>query len=271
MAWLPGITGAAQAQQALWDAMVLAPWVLQHAGKLPGARLQPPRSILLHGPPGCGKTTLVHAAAQAVHAHLLVLPASSVLSKFVGESERVLAQAFTELQAHTAQPAILMLDELDTLFAARGSNAAHAAGHDRLLGQLLMEMNSFASSGQGLLIACTNRRSALDAALHRRFARVVEVPAPGPAELAQHLASTMQQAGAQCNMPPDAGARLVTAGCTNFAVLDHAVQAVVWDAWRMRARAASTQGSTPATPLHPEVLIEFSDIVWHVAALAHAP
>ena len=95
-------------------------WPLRHAEAFARLGLSPPRGILLHGPPGCAKTTMARAAATASGATTVTLAAADVFSKYVGEGERVLRDAFA--RARRAAPAVLLLDEIDGMVGreARG-------------------------------------------------------------------------------------------------------------------------------------------------------
>jgi SpoVK/Ycf46/Vps4 family AAA+-type ATPase len=94
-------------------------WPLKHADAFLRLGLSPPRGILLHGPPGCAKTTMARAAATASGATVVTLAAADVFSKYVGEGERTLRAAFA--RARRAAPAILLLDEIDGMVGSRGS------------------------------------------------------------------------------------------------------------------------------------------------------
>ena len=178
-------------------------WPLRHAAAFRRLGLAPPRGVLLHGPPGCAKTTLARAAATASGATVIALSAADVFSKYVGEGERALRDAFA--RARRAAPAILLLDEIDGMVGNRGEAAAASgsggasgngnAGNDvaaRVLSALLVEMDGLevgggdgggdgdAAAGNVLVVATTNRPAALDAALTRpgRLDMVLYVPPP---------------------------------------------------------------------------------------------
>ena len=180
-------------------------WPLRHAAAFRRLGLAPPRGVLLHGPPGCAKTTLARAAATASGATVIALSAADVFSKYVGEGERALRDAFA--RARRAAPAILLLDEIDGMVGNRGaakdaSSASGGAdantGNDvaaRVLSAFLVEMDGLEVGGGGgddgddderrdgdgvLVVATTNRPNALDAALTRpgRLDLVLYVPPP---------------------------------------------------------------------------------------------
>jgi len=146
--------------------------------------LNPPRGILLHGPPGCAKTTLARAAAGSVGVAFLSLsPADVYSSSYVGEAEAVVRRAFS--LARSAAPCILFFDEIDTIVGTssnangmdRGTNA-----EARVLSTFLNEMDGVDGSiNDGVLVlGATNRPATLDSAILRpgRFDRVIYVPPP---------------------------------------------------------------------------------------------
>jgi transitional endoplasmic reticulum ATPase len=154
-------------------------WPLVHPATFRRLGLRGPRGVLLHGPPGCSKTTLGRAMATSGHANFLHLSGADVYSCFVGEAERLLREAFDTARA--AAPTILFLDELDALVGKR--TAASSPGTDgnqvqsRVLSTLLTEMDGLASSNGVLVVGATNRLDLLDDALLRpgRFDEILAV------------------------------------------------------------------------------------------------
>jgi len=156
-------------------------WPIKHAGAFARLGLAPPRGILLHGPPGCAKTTMARAAATASGATVITLTAADVFSKYVGEGERTLRAAFA--RARRAAPAILLLDEIDGMVGSRSGGGGGGAGDvgARVLSVLLTEMDGLEPAGGSVLVvATTNRPGAMDAALMRpgRLDLVLYVPPP---------------------------------------------------------------------------------------------
>ena len=127
---------------------------------------RPPRGVLLHGPPGCAKTTLCRAAAAASGATFIPLSGAELYSKFVGEGEALLREAFR--RARLAAPAIVFVDELDTVVGRRGAGAGRVDASSRLLSTFLTEMDGLELAQGVLVLATTNRPHAIDAALLRR-------------------------------------------------------------------------------------------------------
>ena len=146
---------------------------------------QAPRGILLWGPPGTGKTLLAKAVASQAKANFIGINGPELLSRWVGASEQAVRDLF--IKARQAAPCVVFLDELDTLAPARGSDRSDAGVSDRLVGQLLTEMDGLRPRDQVLIIGATNRRHALDSALLRsgRLDLQFKVDVPdGPSRLA---------------------------------------------------------------------------------------
>lgn len=141
--------------------------------------IEPPKGVLLHGPPGTGKTILAKAVAHSTDATFLRVVGSEFVQKYIGEGARLVRELF-EL-AKTEAPAIIFIDELDAIGARRMDGATSGDREvQRTLMQLLAEMDGFDPRGEIKLIAATNRLDMLDPALLRpgRFDRVIEIPIP---------------------------------------------------------------------------------------------
>src|SRR5262245_30465838 len=153
-------------------------WSLAHADLLRRMGVRPTRGILLHGPPGTGKTMLAGALASQAGVNFVSIKGPALLSKYVGESERGIRETFRK--ARQASPCILFFDEVDTLAAPRGAGADEERVGSRVTGQLLTEMDGIEQREGVLVIGATNRMDRLDAALLRpgRFDLLLEVPAP---------------------------------------------------------------------------------------------
>jgi ATP-dependent 26S proteasome regulatory subunit len=138
---------------------------------------QPWKGILLYGPPGTGKTELAKGIAGESGAAFLLLTPSTLLSKFMGESEKMMSRIFAYAKhlAEEHQAAIIFLDEVDSLTTSRGSDGDSQPGMRRLLAELLLQFNSLNSKHRVVVIAATNRIEDLDPALLRRFERRIEV------------------------------------------------------------------------------------------------
>jgi proteasome regulatory subunit len=141
--------------------------------------IEPPSGVLLHGPPGTGKTMLAKAVANETDATFIKMAGSELVRKFIGEGARLVRDLF-EL-ASERQPAIIFIDEIDAIAAKRtDSKTSGDAEVQRTMMQLLSEMDGFDDRGEIRIIAATNRFDMLDRAILRpgRFDRLIEVPNP---------------------------------------------------------------------------------------------
>ena len=141
--------------------------------------IDPPSGVLLHGPPGTGKTMLAKAVANQTDATFIKMAGSELVRKFIGEGARLVRDLF-EL-ASEREPAIIFIDEIDAIAAKRTeSKTSGDAEVQRTMMQLLSEMDGFEDRGEIRIIAATNRFDMLDRAILRpgRFDRLIEVPEP---------------------------------------------------------------------------------------------
>jgi len=137
--------------------------------------IDPPSGVLLYGPPGTGKTLIAKAVANEVDAHFEVIDGPEIVSKYKGESEERLRETFE--RAIDNQPAVVFIDEIDSIAATRDEDADM---ENRVVAQLLTLMDGLESRGQVIVVGATNRVDALDPALRRggRFDREIEIGAP---------------------------------------------------------------------------------------------
>ena len=174
------VGGLEQAKQALREAVE---WPLKHAALFRQAHTQPPKGILLYGPPGCGKTLLAKAVASQASANFISIKGPQLLSKWVGESEKGVREIFKK--ARQASPCIVFLDEIDAMAPARGAGGdAHVS--ERVVSQLLTEMDGIEELRGVVVLAATNRQDIIDPALLRpgRFDLKLELGAPGDVDRA---------------------------------------------------------------------------------------
>ncbi|PSP82725.1 peptidase [Halobacteriales archaeon QS_6_64_34] len=152
---------------------------LLNAQQFKDVGIEPPSGVLLHGPPGTGKTMLAKAVANETDATFIKMAGSELVRKFIGEGARLVRDLF-EL-ASERQPAIIFIDEIDAIAAKRTeSKTSGDAEVQRTMMQLLSEMDGFDDRGEIRIIAATNRFDMLDRAILRpgRFDRLIEVPNP---------------------------------------------------------------------------------------------
>ena len=138
--------------------------------------ITPVKGMLLYGPPGTGKTLIARVIANEAEANFISIKGPEVLSKWVGESEQRIRTLF--MKARESSPCIIFFDEIDAISAARGKSVSDAA--DRVVNQLLTEMDGFETDRNVCVIAATNRVELIDPALLRpgRFDYQIMVPLP---------------------------------------------------------------------------------------------
>jgi transitional endoplasmic reticulum ATPase len=161
-------------------------WPRSHAELYRQARLRPPKGVLLEGPPGTGKTLLAKAVAHESGANFIAVKGPELLSKYVGESEKGVRDVFRK--ARQASPCIIFFDEIDALAPRRGAPGDHHVA-ERVVAQLLSEMDGVEDLEDVLVLAATNRADMLDPGLLRpgRFDRVIAVGLPGERDRAAIL------------------------------------------------------------------------------------
>jgi len=157
------------------------------------AGVPPPKGVLLHGPPGCGKTLIANALVEETGAHIVIVNGPEIMARKGGESEANLRQAFEDAQKNA--PSIIFMDELDSIAPKRDS--AQGETEKRVVSQLLTLMDSLKPSSNVMVIGATNRPNVIESALRRpgRFDRELEIPIPdenGRFEILQIKTKDMQ-------------------------------------------------------------------------------
>ncbi|WP_297065519.1 CDC48 family AAA ATPase [Thermococcus sp.] len=167
------IGGLENVKQELREAVE---WPLKYPEAFTGLGITPPKGILLYGPPGTGKTLLAKAVATESEANFIAIRGPEVLSKWVGESEKNIREIFRK--ARQAAPTVVFIDEIDAIAPRRGTDVNRVT--DRLINQLLTEMDGIQENSGVVVIGATNRPDIIDPALLRpgRFDRLILVPAP---------------------------------------------------------------------------------------------
>jgi transitional endoplasmic reticulum ATPase len=153
-------------------------WPLKYQGIFTFADAMPPKGILLYGPPGTGKTLMAKAAANESEANFISIKGPELLSKWVGESEKGVREIFRK--ARQAAPCIIFFDEIDAIAPKRGGDFGDSHVTERLISQLLTELDGLEILTNVVVIGATNRPDIVDAALLRpgRFDRLLYVPPP---------------------------------------------------------------------------------------------
>ncbi|MCD6330789.1 MAG: CDC48 family AAA ATPase [Thermoplasmata archaeon] len=168
------IGGLEEAKQKLREAVE---WPLKYNDLFSHMDAKPPKGILLYGPPGTGKTLLAKAVATESEANFISVKGPEFLSKWVGESERAVRETFRK--ARQAAPCVVFFDEIDAIAPARGSlGDTHVT--ERVISQLLTELDGLEELRDVTVIAATNRPDIIDPALLRpgRFDRLIYIPPP---------------------------------------------------------------------------------------------
>ena len=169
------IGGVKDVKQELQEAVE---WPLKYQGLFVHSDATPPKGILMYGPPGTGKTLMAKAAAHESEANFISIKGPELLSKWVGESEKGVREVFRK--ARQAAPCIVFFDEIDAIAPTRGSHGSDSHVTERVISQLLTELDGLEVLSNVIIIAATNRPDIIDPALLRpgRFDRLLYVPPP---------------------------------------------------------------------------------------------
>ncbi len=149
---------------------------LRHPELFEKLGIEPPKGVLLHGPPGTGKTMIAKAVANETDANFVSISGPEIMSKYYGESEKHLREIFDD--AEKTAPTIIFIDEIDSIAPKREDVTGEV--ERRVVAQLLSLMDGLKKRGQVIVIAATNRPNAIDLALRRggRFDREIEIGIP---------------------------------------------------------------------------------------------
>jgi len=169
------IGGLEEVKQELKEAVE---WPIKNPEIFERLGIKPPKGIFLYGPPGCGKTLLARAVATESEANFITIKGPEVFSKWVGESEKAIREVFRK--ARMAAPSVIFFDEMDSLVPRRGLGFGDSGVSERVISQLLTEMDGIVALEDIVVIAATNRPDIVDPAVLRpgRFDRLIYVPEP---------------------------------------------------------------------------------------------
>jgi transitional endoplasmic reticulum ATPase len=209
---LDDVGDMADVKEVLTEAVL---WPLTYPDTFARLGIQPPRGVLLYGPPGCGKTYLVKAIAGTGKANVLSVKGAELLSKWVGDSERAVRELFR--RARDAAPTLIFLDEVDALAPLRGQST-DGGTTDRVVASLLTELDGVEPLRNVVVIAATNRPDLVDSALLRpgRIERLVYVPPPD----ATARAEILRAAGKSVPLDKDVDLAALAADLDGFSAAD---------------------------------------------------
>merc|ERR1712063_152128 len=193
------IGGLEETKRSLQE-MILYP--IDHPEKFEKFGMQPSRGVLFYGPPGCGKTLLAKAVASECSANFVSIKGPELLTMYFGESEANVRNVFDK--ARSAAPCVLFFDELDSIGTARGSSQGDAGGAgDRVMNQLLTEIDGVGVKKNVFFIGATNRPELLDEALLRpgRLDQLIYIPLPDLPARQGILESTLKKSPIAPNVP----------------------------------------------------------------------
>ena len=166
-------------------------WPLEHADKFKTLGVEPPRGVLLYGPPGCSKTMMARAVATESSMNFIAVKGPEIFSKWVGQSEQAIRDIFRK--ARQASPCVIFFDEIDAIATQRESGDSGVTS--RVLTSILTEMDGVSSLKQVVVIAATNRPQVIDPALVRpgRLDRLVYVGLPDSSARRSILTSSLSR------------------------------------------------------------------------------
>ncbi|MCV7198282.1 AAA family ATPase [Mycobacterium angelicum] len=209
---LADVGDMAEAKQALTEAVL---WPLQHPDTFARLGVDPPRGVLLYGPPGCGKTFVVRALASTGQLSVHAVKGSELMDKWVGSSEKAVRELFR--RARDSAPSLVFLDEVDALAPRRGQSFDSGVT-DRVVAALLTELDGIDPLRDVVVLGATNRPDLIDPALLRpgRLERLVFIEPPDAAARREIL----RTAGRSIPLSADVDLDEVAAGLDGYSAAD---------------------------------------------------
>ncbi|MCA2356249.1 AAA family ATPase [Mycobacterium intracellulare] len=209
---LEDVGDMAEARQALTEAVL---WPLQHPDTFARLGVDPPRGVLLYGPPGCGKTFVVRALASTGQLSVHAVKGSELMDKWVGSSEKAVRELFR--RARDSAPSLVFLDEVDALAPRRGQSFDSGVT-DRVVAALLTELDGVDPLRDVVVLGATNRPDLIDPALLRpgRLERLVFVEPPD----ATARRDILRTAGKSVPLSADVDLDEVAAGLDGYSAAD---------------------------------------------------
>merc|ERR1711983_380854 len=182
----------------------LVQYPVEHPEKFLQFGMQPSRGVLFYGPPGCGKTMLAKAIANECQANFISIKGPELLTMWFGESEANVRDIFDK--ARSAAPCVLFFDELDSIAKSRGGTAGDAGGAaDRVINQVLTEMDGMGAKKNVFIIGATNRPDIIDGAILRpgRLDQLIYIPLPDEGSRMAILKSNLRKSpvGKEVDLP----------------------------------------------------------------------
>lgn len=220
-------------------------WPLKYSKVFEHMGAKPPKGILLYGPPGTGKTMLAKAVATESEANFISVKGPEFLNKWVGESEKAVRETFRK--ARQASPCVIFLDEIDSIAPNRGSGSCDSNVTERVVSQLLTEMDGLESLNDVVIIAATNRPDMIDPALLRpgRFDKSMFVGPPD--EESREAIFNIHTRGKPLDNDVDMKKLAnMTEGCTGADIAAIANEAVMTSVRRLVALGNPTQDDLDA-------------------------
>merc|ERR1711967_108899 len=167
---------------------------VEHPEKFEKFGMSPSKGVLFYGPPGCGKTLMAKAVANECQANFISIKGPELLTMWFGESEANVREVFDK--ARQSAPCVLFFDELDSIAKARGGGGGDAGGAgDRVINQILTEMDGVGSKKQVYIVGATNRPDILDPAITRpgRLDQMIYIPLPDEPSRASIINATLRK------------------------------------------------------------------------------